>query len=92
MSVKSTRRVSSSKTNWTMLHRKDDKGIDYSDIPKTNAKFWNEAAVVMPCHKIHLSIRFDEDVVGYFKHQGHGYQSRMNAVLRSYVDSQRRRA
>ena len=61
--------------------------IDYSDIPQTDEKFWADAAVLMPGPKIHLSVRLDKDVVGWFKRQGPGYQTRMNAVLRSYVQA-----
>jgi uncharacterized protein (DUF4415 family) len=39
----------------------------------------------MPAAKTHLSLRLDEDVVDWFKRQGAGYQTRMNAVLRAYV-------
>jgi uncharacterized protein (DUF4415 family) len=64
-----------------------DREIDYSDIPATDAKFWARAKVVMPPTKTHLSLRLDEDVVEWFKRQGAGYQTRINAVLRSYVQA-----
>jgi uncharacterized protein (DUF4415 family) len=31
---------------------------------------------------------YDEYVVDYFKQSGRGYQARMNAVLKAYVDAQ----
>ena len=46
---------------------------------------WSEAVLVMPPKKQPISIRVDEDVLGFFKQQGRGYQRRINAVLRSYV-------
>lgn len=46
---------------------------------------WSTAEVVIPQRKIPVSIRLDEDVLGYFRGAGAGYQSRINAVLRSYV-------
>lgn len=46
---------------------------------------WGEAVVVIPPKKKAISIRVDEDVLDYFKKQGAGYQRRMNAVLRSYM-------
>jgi uncharacterized protein (DUF4415 family) len=46
---------------------------------------WSEAVVVIPPKKQAISIRIDEDVLDYFKKQGSGYQRRMNAVLRSYM-------
>lgn len=34
-----------------------------------------------------LSLRIDSDVIEWFKSQGVGYQSRMNALLRAYMDA-----
>ena len=46
----------------------------------------------MPPRKVPVSIRLDADVLDYFKHGGTGgYQSRINAVLRSYVRAQTNR-
>ena len=46
---------------------------------------WSDAVLVIPPKKQAISIRVDEDVLDYFKKQGAGYQRRMNAVLRSYM-------
>ncbi len=51
---------------------------------------WGEAVVVIPPKKKAISIRVDEDVLDYFKKQGSGYQRRMNAVLRSYMQQDAR--
>lgn len=64
-----------------------DREIDYSEIPSTDAKFWEKARIVMPPAKTHLSLRLDEDVLEWFKQQGAGYQTKINAVLRSYVQA-----
>mgnify|MGYP006278749729 CR=1 FL=1 len=34
-----------------------------------------------------ISIRLDQDVLEWFRGQGPGYQTRMNAVLRSYMEA-----
>jgi uncharacterized protein (DUF4415 family) len=47
---------------------------------------WSDAVLVIPPKKTAISIRVDEDVLDFFKKQGAGYQRRMNAVLRSYMD------
>jgi uncharacterized protein (DUF4415 family) len=39
----------------------------------------------MPAKKKAISIRLDEDVLDFFKREGEGYQRRINAVLRSYM-------
>jgi uncharacterized protein (DUF4415 family) len=54
-------------------------------VGRTDRHFWAQAKIVMPAVKTHLSLRLDEDVVDWFKRQGAGYQTRMNAVLRAYV-------
>jgi uncharacterized protein (DUF4415 family) len=50
----------------------------------------SEAILVIPPKKKAISIRVDEDVLNYFKKHGAGYQRRMNAVLRSFVDQKRK--
>ena len=40
---------------------------------------------MIPARKKAISIRVDEDVLDYFKRGGEGYQRRINAVLRSYM-------
>lgn len=59
--------------------------IDYSDIPELTDDFWKNASVVIPPKKKSVSLRLDEDVLEHFKKQGKGYQTTINAVLRSYV-------
>lgn len=46
---------------------------------------WSDAVLIMPARKQPISIRLDEDVLTFFKKQGQGYQRRINAVLRSYM-------
>jgi uncharacterized protein (DUF4415 family) len=46
---------------------------------------WSDAVLVMPAKKKAISIRLDEDVLDFFKREGEGYQRRINAVLRSYM-------
>ena len=54
---------------------------------KTDAEAWPPAAIPARQHpKVLLSLRLDHDVLKYFRMQGPGYQTRMNAVLRAYVE------
>lgn len=46
---------------------------------------WSNAVLVVPPKKKAISIRLDEDVLDFFKREGEGYQRRINAVLRSYM-------
>jgi len=63
-----------------------DKDIDYSDIPETDAAFWADAELVRPDKTQPVTLRVKKSVLDYFKAGGRkGYQTRMNAVLESYV-------
>ena len=59
---------------------------ELADLPDD---FWNEARVVNPVPKQPISLRVDRDVLAWFRAQGPRYQSRINAVLRSYVAAMR---
>lgn len=67
-----------------------DEDIDYSDIPEADENFWQNAKVHWPDQpKTPLNMRLDADVVAWFRAQGKGYQTRMNAVLRSFYEAHR---
>ena len=55
---------------------------ELADLP---ADFWDEGELVAPTAKQAISLRVDEDVLDWFKQTGPRYQTRMNAVLRSYM-------
>ncbi len=75
-------------TNEELAALKDEE-IDYSDIPATDEAFWESANVVLPRTKKAISLRLDADVLDYFQRDGPGYQTRINAVLRAYVEVMR---
>jgi len=52
---------------------------------------WSNAELVIPPGKKAISIRVDEDVLDFFRKQGAGYQRRINAVLRSYMQDRRKK-
>jgi uncharacterized protein (DUF4415 family) len=47
---------------------------------------WANATTEMPKPKVDLHMRVDRDVLDFFRKGGRGYQTRINAVLRSYVN------
>ncbi len=66
--------------------------VDTSEMPEIVD--WSGAvrgAFYRPIKKP-LSLRIDADVIDWFRRQGEGYQSRMNAALREYVERRRKRA
>lgn len=50
---------------------------------------WSNISVELPRPKAVLNMRIDCEVLEFFRSQGRGYQTRINAVLRSYVEQQR---
>lgn len=66
-----------------------DEDIDTSDIPALDEEFFKRAAIRMPERKLSITLRVDKEVLEWFKSQGKGYQSRMNAVLKAYMKAQR---
>jgi uncharacterized protein (DUF4415 family) len=73
------------KTDFKRLRQMRDATIDDSDIPRLGKSFWKTAKLTMPEPKDRLTIRVDHDVVEWLKKGGSGYQTRINAILRSYM-------
>jgi len=84
-----------SRTNWERLKRETGKQIrdavaaDPDAAPVVSADWLRQAALLEPQPKKAVSIRLDEDVLDWFKRHGKGYQTRINAVLRAYVQTHR---
>jgi len=76
------------KTDFKRLRRMRDADIDDSAIPRLDKAFWKNAKLTMPAPKDRLTIRVDHDVVEWLKKAGSGYQTRINAILRSYMKAQ----
>jgi len=68
-----------------------DSDIDLSDNPELDRSFFREA-VLWPGPKRQITLRLDPDILAFFRKTGKGYQTTINAVLRKYVEAQRRRA
>lgn len=78
------------RTDWKRLREMTDEEIEKSIANDPDwAEFrdidWSKAEIIIPVKKKAISIRVDEDVLDYFKRSGAGYQRRINAVLRSFV-------
>lgn len=86
MNAKNSKKKSG--TDWDRLEAMPDEDIDYSDIPPVDENFFKTGKLRMPKTKPLISIRIDDDVLEWFKAQGPGYQTRINAVLRMYKEAQ----
>ena len=61
-----------------------------SDLNGLPVDFWDDAEVFTPPAKEAISTRIDRDVLEWFRGQGPRCQTRMNAVLRSYMNARNR--
>ncbi len=87
-SAKSTKKRS--RTDWKRINAMRDAEIDFSDIPKLGSDFFDHA-ILWPGPKQQITLRLDPDVLKFFRKQGRGYQTTINAVLRKYIEAQESR-
>jgi uncharacterized protein (DUF4415 family) len=90
-SVKQTSTSLKSKTDWARLRASEAKGVPTEEHPEADVKHIVRGIVrrgLKPApSKSLVSLRLDQDVLEWFKAQGSGYQTRMNAVLRAFRDA-----
>ena len=82
-----------SQTDWARLDAMQDAQIDFFDTPEITPEMFAKAVVKhglksAPTKKL-LTLRVDGDVLAWFKSQGRGYQTRINTLLRAYMDANR---
>lgn len=83
-----------SRTDWERIRELSDDEIEKAveedpDTALLDEEWFQKAKLVVPtAEKKRITIRLDEDIVEYFKREGKGYQSRINAVLKAYVLAQ----
>lgn len=91
--LRAMRERGESQTDWDRVRAKTEEELerdiasdpDWAEIPHD----WRKSAeLIMPAPKQLLSLRLDQDVVQWFRDQGPGYQTRINAVLRAFVQEQ----
>ncbi|MBF0405543.1 BrnA antitoxin family protein [Candidatus Magnetominusculus xianensis] len=83
-------------TDWARVAAMTDSNIEeaVASDPDTfipDAKWFEKAQIVMPKVKETVTLRLDPDVLKWFRHDGRGYQTRINAVLRAFVEAQEHR-
>jgi uncharacterized protein (DUF4415 family) len=84
-----------SQTDWARVDAMTDEDIeramrddpDWKDFMDID---WSKAKMVIPDRKKAISIRLDPDIIDFFQATGKGYQTRINAVLRHFVEEQKR--
>lgn len=81
------------KTDWKRLRALTDEDIkravaDDPDESLADADFWKNAKLVLPEAKEKISLRLDRDVLDFFRRSGRRYQTRINAVLRAFMEQE----
>jgi uncharacterized protein (DUF4415 family) len=78
-------------TDWRKVDAMTDNELDEiiasDDDERGFAPDWTKAELVLPGSKLSVNLRLDRDIVEFFKGQGRGHISRMQAVLKAYVDA-----
>jgi uncharacterized protein (DUF4415 family) len=85
MSAKHSKRKSL--TDWGKVDKKSDGDADTSDIQLLESAFFKNAELHMRPNKQSLTVRLDVDVLKWFRNQGKGYQTKINAILRLYMEA-----
>jgi uncharacterized protein (DUF4415 family) len=87
--------ASKGKTDWKKIDALTDRQIveaienDPDAAPALEEAWFENAELVMPIAKDRITMRLDQDVLSWFKKQGRGYQTRINAVLRTYMEAKK---
>jgi len=89
--MKRSSTLKQSETDWERLKNMKDEDIDFSDIPRLTPEFFVNGIVrkgLKPVvRKNQLTLRIDQDIIEFFKGQGRGYQTRINQLLRAYMEA-----
>ena len=80
-----------SQTDWARIEAMTDEDIDFTDCPEITPEMWANGIVrkgLKPVpKKAQTTLRIDQDVLDFFKAQGHGYQTKINQLLRAYMEA-----
>ena len=86
------RRLGQSRSDWAKVDATTEAQLEASiaaDPDDDDAADWTNAVIGVPSRKQDIHIRIDADVLGWFKQSGKGYQTRINNVLRAFVESRK---
>jgi uncharacterized protein (DUF4415 family) len=80
-----------SQTDWDKLEDMPDDEIDFSDVEEITPELFAQAIVrhgLKPVpKKEQITLRVDSDVLRWFRSQGKGYQTKINDLLRAYMNA-----
>ena len=94
--IRAMRRRGADRTDWAkvdaMTEADLERAIAEDEDERDLEPDWTRAALVLPRPRQSVHLRLDREVVEFFKAGGKGHITRMQAVLRAYVDAHKRRA
>lgn len=83
-----------SRTDWVTVKAVTDEELEASIAADPDDVHepvdWSRAVKGVPPRKRDIHIRIDEDVLDWFRRAGRGYQTRINNVLRAFMESRKR--
>ena len=91
-----TYRKAQGETDWAALDAMTEDEIEQQaseDMAELgiDPDWMDHATVIVPHAKERITVRLDHDILDWLKAQGRGYQTRINAILRAYVETQKER-
>ena len=93
--LKAMRQRGEDRTDWAkvdaMTEADLERAIAEDEDERDLGPDWTRAELVMPRPRQSVHLRLEPEVVDFFKDGGKGHITRMQAVLRAYVDAQKRR-
>lgn len=87
-------RPAEGQTDWRRIDGMSDDDIAVTtagddDAPDRIGDLWDQAQPIYPAAKERVTMRLDADMVDWFRRQGRGYQTKINAILRGYFEHER---
>ncbi|MEP7037096.1 MAG: BrnA antitoxin family protein [Acidobacteriota bacterium] len=89
--MKKSNIINKLQTDWERINAMTNEEIDFSDNPKVSPEMFARGILrknLKPVsRKSQLTLRIDQDVIEFFKSQGRGYQTKINQLLRAYMEA-----
>lgn len=87
------RRRCEGKTDWARVDALTEEELEASiDYEEEGEPDWSTVTVGLPRPKVSFTMRYDPEILEWFRAQGPGYQTKINAVLKTYVEAQLKKA
>lgn len=91
--IRARRARGKSGIDWDRINSMTDEEIERNALEENRRlgipdDWYKDAYAVLPVEKERITIRIDKDVLEHFRNKGKGYQTRINAVLRTFMQAE----